>query len=66
MLFKLEQTRFRNSTGAIKDLPDTIEINSIEELMALIEKYNSGLVIGVASWRDAPKEYIEIYNDYRE
>lgn len=47
-------------------MPDTIEINSIEELMALIEKYNSDLVIGRAFWRDAPKEYIEIYNDYRE
>lgn len=43
-----------------------IEVNTLEELMALYKKYGD-LVIG-ANWRDSLEGYprIEIYDDYRE
>ncbi len=46
-----------------------IEINTLEELMALQDKVGHPLIIGPAPYYDA-NEYsgkaIEIYNDYRE
>ena len=50
--------------------PSDIEINSIGELIELVDKYrneDAELIIGKGRvWLDDGDYYIEIYDDYRE
>jgi len=45
MTFKLDQVASFISTNYIKDLPEVIEINTLEELLELMDKYQFHLVI---------------------
>lgn len=41
-----------------------IEVNTIEELLKIIEETETEIVLGKEEWMDKP--YLEIYDDWRE
>jgi hypothetical protein len=45
MIFKIEQAALYWDVEYIKDLPDEIEINTIDELLFLINKYEHDVLI---------------------
>lgn len=54
------------SNEPMSTVVETVEINTIEDLIALEKKYNSSLIFGTY-WADEDGEYsILVYDDYIE
>lgn len=54
------------SNEPMSTVVETVEINTIEDLIALEKKYNNSLIFG-KYWSDEDEEYsILVYDDYIE
>ena len=54
------------SNEPMSTVVETVEINTIEDLIALEKKYNNSLIFGTY-WSDGEEEYsILVYDDYIE
>ena len=54
------------SNEPMSTVVETVEINTIEDLIALEKKYNNSLILGTY-WADENEEYsILVYDDYIE
>lgn len=57
---------FRKTYTSIYGPADEIEINTLEELLALMKEENEPIIIFNDSDNDHPDYRIEVYDDYRE
>jgi hypothetical protein len=67
MIFKLTQAEsLKRYPAFIKDLPPVIEIYTIQELLALMEKYKQSIILYRPEDSYDSRFEICIYNDYVE
>lgn len=63
----LEQAAYQDRAGFISNLPTVVELNTIEELYEIINKYQEDIIVRLVNTKGFyDKPTITIYNDYIE